>query len=794
MDLMCSKLFYPLLVLLLQMHPLGFAFGFKRVTNIRCLEKERQALLAVKQGLMDNHYLSSWGSNGSTDCCKWKGVYCSKQTGHVTELALFSRSPFLPPQGKISPKLFELQHLEYLDLSFNDFSHSQIPKSIGSLSNLRFLHLSSCNFGGEIPYQLGNLTQLQILDLGYNYFTNPKNLNWLSHLSSLTSLYQEMVNLSKVLDWTKVVDRLPKLQHLTLSYCDLPMPIFSSLSHTNSSKSFSSVDLSGNHLDFSIFHWLSTYNTSLASVDLSANQLSGSIPDVFGNLRSLVHLSLVFNSIEGQLPKSFGQLCSLQSLDLSLNNHSEEFPEFTRVLFGCARNSLRSLNLFGNQLTGRIPEILGSLSNLRALDVSLNSLTGVMTEAHFSKLSKLRHLDLSYNSLSLNIRSNWLPPFRLGTIGLKSCKVGPHFPNWLRTSRRSFYDLDLSDAGISEVIPSWFQNSFMKISRDQVGSYRYLNLSSNQLKGPLHSLPPEVASLDLSNNKLSGRISFLCTSNNRNMTFLDLSGNSFSGELPNCWKHLDNLVILDLSNNSFSGKIPTSIGFLASLETFKLGKNNIVGELPSSLKNYTNLKVFDIGENRITGMIPEWFGRSFSKLAILILRSNQFSGSMPLELCHLKDIQLFDLSRNYLSGAIPQCLNNLTTSAQEGSFDPSITHRRSFYVETTRSLVDYKDEASLTWKGRMSEYKSTLGLVKSIDFSSNKLDGEIPRQITDLIGLVSLNLSRNYLTGQMPPQIGKLQLLDSLDLSRNHLFGRIPTSLAQIYRLGFLDLSNNNLL
>ncbi|KAM1286647.1 hypothetical protein ACFX2J_000679 [Malus domestica] len=92
----------------------------------------------------------------------------------------------------------------------------------------------------------------------------------------------------------------------------------------------------------------------------------------------------------------------------------------------------------------------------------------------------------------------------------------------------------------------------------------------------------------------------------------------------------------------------------------------------------------------------------------------------------------------------------------------------------------------------MYSYKNTLGLVKRIDFSSNRLTGEIPSEVTDLVGLVSLNLSRNGLTGELPAKIGKLQSLDALDLSRNQIDGRIPTSLAQIYGLSVLDLSYNN--
>ncbi|CAL8122750.1 unnamed protein product [Prunus armeniaca] len=97
------------------------------------------------------------------------------------------------------------------------------------------------------------------------------------------------------------------------------------------------------------------------------------------------------------------------------------------------------------------------------------------------------------------------------------------------------------------------------------------------------------------------------------------------------------------------------------------------------------------------------------------------------------------------------------------------------------------------WKGRMHSYKNTLGLVKRIDPSRNRLTGEISSEITHLVGLVSLNLSGNQLTGQITLEIGNLQSLDALDLSRNRIEGRIPTSLSRIDRISFLDLSFNNL-
>ncbi|KAK9181123.1 hypothetical protein WN944_024260 [Citrus x changshan-huyou] len=105
----------------------------------------------------------------------------------------------------------------------------------------------------------------------------------------------------------------------------------------------------------------------------------------------------------------------------------------------------------------------------------------------------------------------------------------------------------------------------------------------------------------------------------------------------------------------------------------------------------------------------------------------------------------------------------------------------------------YLDNVLLTWKGSEHEYKSTLGFVKYLDLSSNKLCEAIPEEITDLVGLTALNLSRNNLTGLIPPKIGQLKSLDFLDLSRNHFSGNIPSSLSLLSGLSVLDLSYNSL-
>ncbi|KAM5555365.1 receptor-like protein EIX2 [Rosa sericea] len=817
-------------------HPsLSLEYNNSHGTYVRCIERERQALLAFKKGFTghggNEELLSSWGGREAQkqDCCGWRAVYCNKRTGHVTRLHLGDQ--YL--RGTVSPKLIQLQHLEFFHLVF---SGSQIPNFIGSLTNLRYLHLDQFD-DGKFPYQLGNLTHLQYLSLtGRNYegVELKNNLNWLPYLSSLKYLDLSFNYLGNVFDWLEIVNKLPNLRNLTLQQCDLPPPIFSTLSHINSSKSLASVELRNNlnatATTSSMFKWLGNYNTSLVYLSLTSTNLNGSLPDVFGNMRSLAYLDLSVNNLEGGIPLSFANLSSLRYLGLMKDNLSGQYSDFMQILSKGAQNSLKHLDLSLNHhisgslpnltnfsslmylslsrtgLSGRVPESIGQMSKLKWIDMANTFLEGTISETHFSQLSGLLALDLSDNSLAFNVPSDWVPPFQLEKIALRSCKMGPSFPQWLQTQKK-VSDIDISDAGISDVLPSWFWDwslkaTSMDLSQNQIrgtlGNLRFefvynpgLNLSWNLLEGPIHSsVLSKAAYVDLSNNKFSGPASFLCAAKVSDLTYLDLSSNNLSGELPNCWTHFKSLIFLDLSKNSFSGKVPATMGKLISIESLKLDHNKFVGEFPS-LKNCTNLKAVDLQDNKFSGPIPNWVGVLFPNLAILILRSNLFNGSMPSQLCNLTSIRILDLSMNNISGSIPKCLNNLTTLAREGNpNDLTIDHeymRNSGPsvmfadedgkpVYSSRSWTFYEDEIAILWKGSLSKYKSTLGLVKSIDLSSNKLTGEIPSEIIHVVGLEI-----------------KLQSLQSLDLSRNLLHGTIPISVFQIYGLGYLDLSHNNL-
>ncbi|KAK2665242.1 hypothetical protein Ddye_003816 [Dipteronia dyeriana] len=349
--------------------------------------------------------------------------------------------------------------------------------------------------------------------------------------------------------------------------------------------------------------------------------------------------------------------------------------------------------------------------------------------------------------------------------------------------------LDISNARISDTIPDWFwglspSSVILNISHNRISGVlpdltfkfpdiRGIDLSYNNFEGTIPPVAPGVIYLILSNNKFSGSIaSLLCGITGEFFQYLDLSDNQLSGSLPNCSIRWQRLSVLDLANNNFSGKIPNSVDSGCSIKSLHLSNN-----------------IMDVGHNKFSGKIPAWIGDSLSDLVVLSLRSNQFRGMLPIPLCNLSTFQVLDLSLNNVAGAIPKCLANLTSMSQKESSDDATNILYVSYREQTL----YKDYAQLVWKGVDSLYKNTLGLVKSIDLSNNRLFGEIPEAITSLVGLISLNLSTNALTGPIPPKLGQFSSLNSLDLSKNQLTGEIPESFSELHSLGVLDLSNNRL-
>ncbi|GJT04302.1 leucine-rich repeat-containing protein [Tanacetum coccineum] len=890
------------------------SLGHKLVVATRgatntCIDNERQALLDFNVRLPDPYdLLSIWRPEEEDDCCKWSGVTCSSQTGHVTTLELcryitggvggeISLSflnltylnhldlSFCSFHGTTPPFIGSMTHLTYLDLSANEFIGTipmfignmtqlislalsfnlftgSIPMSIGSLTSLTFLYLEKNQFVGDIPMSIGYLTNLTELELGDNNFSGTipdsigsmkklttidisgnnfngiiprsigsltkltsltlsdnslhgtippefgnltnllylslrslrsctvENLDWLSSLSSLEDLFMDETSLTKANNWVNLIIGLQNLSDLSLNGCDLSKVMHPYSSVVNSSSSIDTLYLDNNDLNSSSYRWLCPLvGNRLKDFSVAGNSLDGKLSDFLNSLSRCTSPNM------------------LEYLDASSNlltgSLSDEIQNFS---------SLKALSLDVNQLNGTISDKLWQLPTLLQLGLSSNSLSGVISE-NIGKLNLL-YVDLSWNSLEGVFFNDDVSKFSMSVkyIDLSSNKLGPRFPKSIQKMKKLRY-LDLSNNSISDTIPTEYWNQwgpsqlkYLDLSFNNISGtlpellsspdLEKVDLSSNNFYGPMPNFPARISFLDLSKNKFQGEISFLCQIY-ENFEFLDLSRNSFTGQLPDSLKNLTYLRVLNLGHNTLSGYIPPYVGCLGQLETLCLYNNSFSGELPVSLENCTKLSLLDLGANKLIGNIPVWIGKNLSRLYALSLKANNFSGTIPSQICQLVSLQILDLSFNNLHGTIPSCVHNLTSNVQKGLFTRQNRHHYHSNFTLGKTYYSYGsgyiDSLVIEWQGKVNEFSSTLGLVKTIDLSNNNLKGKIPYELTNLHGLLVLDLSHNALVGDIPRDIGQMTELLTLNLSRNLFSGEIPSTMSQMDRLNDLDLSYNNL-
>ncbi|XP_038882240.1 receptor-like protein EIX2 [Benincasa hispida] len=713
---------------------LSFFFPIKTISknnspsNALCIEMERNALLRFKKELQDpSNRLSSWILE--VDCCKWIGIHCDNSTGHVKKLDLsnvqyvkwpieeefisFRNSPL---KGNLSNSILNLKYISHIDLSYNDFGGTQIPKFFRSLISLNHLVLRKSIFQGLIPHQLGNLSNLQRLDLRG---TIP---------GSITSLG----NLRKI--------------------C-----------------------ISGNQISGPIPEHIGNLS-SLEYLDLSSNELSGTLPESIGLLSSLKHLLIYDNHFEGIISEvHFANLRSLKYLVMSENNLTLSFSVGWEPPFNLISIELRSCNL-----GPRFPKWLKSQKNFYSISLSNAKIVDTVPDWFWNLSTSYEYLDLAYNKLSGKIpdflldASNTVICLRSNKFHGNLHRISSHVSQ-LDLSNNSFVGsmshflchpisrnnrlmiLHLQNNILSKHIPDCWTNWML---------LETMNLDSNNLSGKLPSSMRFLINLEalhLRNNSFFGKIPHFLK-NCSSLITLDLDLNAFHGKIPT-WigTNLSNLIFLGLRSNQFSGLIPNELCHLSYLQIMNIGNNNLIGSIPHCFGNFTAMAStrhkkyyfysvsyhmypddqlpeiayviakgeefqydktlylmtsMDLSHNNLSGEIPQEI-TNLVELKSMNLSGNSLRGNIPQQIGSMTNVESLDLSRNQLSGQIPQSISKLSslsylnlsynhllgpipTSTQLQSFDPSsflgnelcglpLTNTRS--TDKTTSNTENEDQA-----------------------------------------------------------------------------------------------------
>lgn len=698
----------------------------------RCHEDEKFALLQFKQNftiINDIYCFSKFSS--------WKIEADNNNNNNLTNCCLWDGIECDEANG----------HIISLNLR-NSCLHGSLSSNstLFNLVSLERLDLSNNHFNySSIPSQLSNLSKLTYLNLSNSAFIGqiPSQLSKLSKLSTLdlsyntNPYYQNPYLESNLLSlqveiFTSLIHNLTSIQTLCLRYVNISSSVPKTVA--NLSSSLTTLDLRGCQLSgefpASIF-----LKPNLEKLDIAWNtELKGHLPD-FPSSNSLKHVSLYRTSFSGKLPYSIGNIGSLDLLNLGYCNFSGPIPSSLGNL-----TQLYFLNLAFNSFTGYIPHSLGNLTRLIFFSLQSNMFQGQIPHTLFQN-KNLEVLVLRDNNMS-------------GIVELDKFSV-----------LNKLLMLSLSDNKFSVLIK--------KNSNTTFPHFHYLNLASSGLSGEIYPLVCNLSSLYI----------------------LDLSFNNFKSKLPQCLESYgSSLSVLNLKGNNFYGSIPQTWRNAKSLRMLDLSQNKFAGQLPRDLANCTMLEVLDIADNQIEDTFPSWLG-ALPELKILVMRFNRFYGSItthPKTKNAFSKLQIIDISHNKFSG-------NLFSSYFQQFSVMAVCDKKSnaTYLNFVMRHGGYFNElpfsysTKITNKGTDRSYPVINELLKVLDFSSNRFEGEIPKLMGNLKCLTSLNFSNNYLKGSIPSSLGNLTDLEALDLSYNQLSGEIPSELTQLNFLETFTVAHN---
>ena len=378
---------------------------------------------------------------------------------------------------------------------------------------------------------------------------------------------------------------------------------------------------------------------------------------------------------------------------------------------------------------------------------------------------------------------------------------------------------------------------------------RSLSLGGNHLSGKIPSdlgKLDHLLRLDLSGNQLSGEIPSEL-GGLRDLQALYLQGNNLSGEIPPELGRLSKLRNVYLSGNQFSGCIPAGWKRVGEHDFLRLGlpfcgdqdQSALIPvgsdkEALAALYNAAGGESWRDNTNWMTSEpLHKWYGVSSKgsrsgRIHTLSLKGNNLRGELPPELASLRGLRYLDLTDNDLSGEIPSELASLRglymtylggnqftgcipagwKSTRRNDFDRldlSFCARIHDRSDTETLAAIYNALGGEEWKNNTNWLSDEPvddwygirvdadGRGDALNLKDNRLSGEIPPELVDLVNLKGLNLSGNQLSGEIPPELGNLVNLKTLYLSGNQLSGEIPPELGNLVNLKYLYLSGNQL-
>ena len=602
--------------------------------------------------------------------------------------------------GRIPPELGRLPELFNITLYDNDLTGA-IPAALSQLPVLRDLFLSeNRGLGGRLPPELGHMDRLQYLLVDGTDLSGPVPLTFANLQLKRFYFDRDGVCIPAELEaWVQTIPE--KEEYYELCKAELTLDAeslyFEDLGDTTRLAA-AVINALGDTVHDAAVTWLSL-NAEIASVDstglvtavdhgttrirathdslfasagvevvltLSDREVLDSIFRITGGANwtdttgwlsdqplsewagvrtnaagKVVDLSLGNNNLTGRMPALLGELGYLVTLDMSGNALGGGIPAGLHRL-----KRLRNLVLNGNALTGVLPPELGSLPALRYLHIGANTLGGVVPR--------------SYANLALDT----LYAERAGVC------VPPSLGEW-------YSGIERTDSA-AHCVPSIAiaVDDLASLTFYAVGETASLSAAHVTAEGDTtHAVQATWASRDtavVSVGAATGRVTAVGTGRTKVVATYDSTSGEIAVEVDIPDTDRDALEVL--YDRTRGGGWTEATNWLsdeplsawAGVETDDSGRvvglslrgNNLRGPIHTSIGQLDRLTTLDLGHNWLSGTIPGEIG-DLVRLRELVLSVNGFVGALPAELGSLDSLRTLNVAATSVSGPVPASFADL---------------------------------------------------------------------------------------------------------------------------------------
>ncbi|XP_048433254.1 receptor-like protein 33 [Pyrus x bretschneideri] len=339
---------------------------------------------------------------------------------------------------------------------------------------------------------------------------------------------------------------------------------------------------------FSIFFPIATY------LDYSRNNFSSSIPNEIEDfLNKTLFFSLSSNNLHGPIPISI-----------------------------CNATVLRLLDLSNNSLSGMIPKCLIA-GSLGALNLRRNNFTGNLSNSIFTEDCLLESLDLSGNQIECQLPKSLIHCTGLQTLNLINNHITDSFPCFLKNlstlrvlvlQSNKFYE----HIGCSEANETWPTLQIIEVAANNFNGEipaTYLTtwqtmmdrkdgvsvLGFTQVHGAYPSVSIQNAVTVTSKGLKINLLKIISI-----FTLIDFSCNNFSGQVPKEIGDFESLYVLNLFKNVFTGESSLSLGNIRNLEFLDLSHNKLSRKIPPQLANLSFLSFMNLSNNQLVRRKTNW--------------------------------------------------------------------------------------------------------------------------------------------------------------------------------------------